>query len=68
MRPGDRRLASHRPVQADLPIVHPENARKAGLEPLDWRGALVDMNENGVRDERESVEAAWRRLGLLGAD
>jgi len=26
----------------------------------------VDMNENGVRDERESVEMAWRRVGLLG--
>jgi hypothetical protein len=37
------------------------------LEPLDWQGVLVDMNENGVQDERETVEAAWRRLGLLGA-
>jgi len=39
-----------------------------GLEPLDWRGMFVDMNGNGVRDERESVEAAWRRLGLLGTE
>lgn len=37
-----------------------------GLEPMDWRGELVDMNENGVRDERESVEVAWQRVGLLG--
>jgi hypothetical protein len=41
---------------------------EAGLEPLDQRGLLVDMNENGVRDERESVETAWRRLGLLGPE
>ncbi len=37
----------------------------AGLEPLDWHDMLVDMNGNGVQDERESVEGAWRRLGLL---
>jgi hypothetical protein len=36
------------------------------FEPLDWRGEFVDMNENSVQDERESVETAWRRLGLLG--
>lgn len=29
---------------------------------------LVDMNGNGVADTRETVEAAWRRLGLLRAD
>jgi hypothetical protein len=23
------------------------------------------MNGNGVRDERETIEQAWRRLGLL---
>jgi hypothetical protein len=39
----------------------------AGPEPLDWRGSFVDMNESSVHDERESIEAAWRRLGLLGA-
>jgi len=39
----------------------------AGLEPLNRRGELVDMNENGVRDERDSVEAAWQRIGLLSA-
>lgn len=38
------------------------------LEPLDWRGEFVDMNKSGVRDRRESVEEAWRRLGLLGSD
>lgn len=35
------------------------------LEPLDARGRLVDMNGNGSRDQRETVEQAWRRLGLL---
>jgi hypothetical protein len=29
---------------------------------------FVDMNRNGVRDQRESPTAAWRRLGLLRAD
>jgi Alpha/beta hydrolase domain len=37
-------------------------------EPLDARGRVVDMNGNGVRDQRESVEQAWRRLGLLKAN
>ena len=31
------------------------------LEPLDRRGYLVDMNHNGVRDTRETVEQAWQR-------
>ncbi len=38
------------------------------LEPLDARGKLVDMNGNGARDQRETVEQAWRRLGLLKAN
>jgi hypothetical protein len=37
------------------------------LEPLDGQLMLVDMNENGRRDQRETVTAAWRRLGLLKA-
>ena len=36
-----------------------------GLEPLDQAKVFVDMNRNGVWDERETVTAAWRRLGLL---
>jgi hypothetical protein len=36
-----------------------------GLEPLDGRGVFVDMNLNRYRDARETVEQAWRRLGLL---
>ncbi len=35
------------------------------LEPLDGKGRLVDMNGNGKRDRRETVEQAWRRLGLV---
>lgn len=35
------------------------------LEPLDGRGVFVDMNRNGYWDQRESIEEAWRRLGLL---
>jgi len=37
------------------------------LEPLDGRGEFVDMNGNGIRDKRETVAQAWRRLGLLKA-
>ena len=37
------------------------------LEPLDARGALIDMNGNGVRDKRETPTQAWQRLGLLKA-
>ena len=37
-----------------------------GLEPLDQANVFVDMNRNGVWDQRETVERAWQRLGLLG--
>lgn len=36
-----------------------------GLEPLDGQGAFVDMNLNRYLDQRESVDEAWHRLGLL---
>jgi hypothetical protein len=36
-----------------------------GLEPRDEQGAFLDMNRNGVWDRRETVQEAWRRLGLL---
>lgn len=36
-----------------------------GLEPLDGRGTLVDMNFSRVRDFRETMDQAWIRLGLL---
>jgi Alpha/beta hydrolase domain len=36
-----------------------------GLEPLDGNKVFVDMNRNGVWDNRETPTAAWRRLGLL---
>lgn len=39
-----------------------------GLEPLDQQKVFVDMNRNGIWDERETPEQAWRRLGLLGAN
>ncbi len=35
------------------------------LEPLDSRGVFIDMNNNGIRDHRETPTQAWRRLGLL---
>jgi hypothetical protein len=38
-----------------------------GLEPLDSRGVFVDMNLNRIRDERETLTQAWRRMALLGA-
>ena len=37
-----------------------------GLEPLDGSNVFVDMNRNGVWDERETRSQAWQRLGLLG--
>ena len=37
----------------------------ASAEPLDGRGKFVDMNLNGVRDQRETMAQAWARLGLL---
>ena len=36
-----------------------------GLEPLDGKRVFVDMNRNGVWDNRETPTEAWRRLGLL---
>jgi Alpha/beta hydrolase domain len=36
-----------------------------GLEPLDGKKVFVDMNRNGVWDQRETPTQAWRRLGLL---
>jgi len=36
-----------------------------GLEPRDGAGAFIDMNRNGIWDRRETVQQAWRRLGLL---
>ena len=36
-----------------------------GLEPLDEINVFVDMNRNGIWDFRETLSAAWRRLGLL---
>src|SRR5262249_36564081 len=39
-----------------------------GLEPRDDAGAFIDMNRNGVWDRRETVDQAWRRLGLLAAN
>jgi hypothetical protein len=38
-----------------------------GVEPLDRNNVFLDMNRNGVWDYRETVTAAWRRLGLLAA-
>lgn len=35
------------------------------LEPLDGQGNFVDMNRNGYRDQRESIQQAWIRLKLL---
>lgn len=36
-------------------------------EPVDARGALVDLNGDGVRDTLPSMRAVWRQRGLLGA-
>ena len=39
-----------------------------GIEPVDGRIQFVDMNQNGRRDQRETMTQAWRRLGLLKAN
>jgi hypothetical protein len=50
-------------------ITGPQTAFAAfgssGLEPLYATGMFVDMNANGIRDHRETITEAWRRLGLL---
>ncbi|HLH23895.1 MAG TPA: alpha/beta hydrolase domain-containing protein [Chloroflexota bacterium] len=38
----------------------------AGLEPLDNRGYLIDMNHNNTRDQRETVTQAWQRRAVEG--
>lgn len=38
-----------------------------GAEPLNGIGVYVDMNANGLWDERETPSEAWQRLGLLPA-
>jgi hypothetical protein len=38
------------------------------MEPLNGQLQLVDMNENGRRDQRETVAEAWLRKGLLKPD
>lgn len=35
-------------------------------EPVDARGALVDLNNDGVRDAVPSMTTVWRQHGLLG--
>jgi hypothetical protein len=37
------------------------------LEPLDGLGRLVDMNGSGTRERRETLSAAWARLGLIAS-
>lgn len=37
-----------------------------GEEALDNANKFVDMNHDGVWDRRETLNAAWHRLGLLG--
>jgi hypothetical protein len=44
----------------------PAGFDESWLEPLDNRGRPVDMNGNGVRDTRESVEQAWQRRRIEG--
>ncbi|HLH24264.1 MAG TPA: alpha/beta hydrolase domain-containing protein [Chloroflexota bacterium] len=40
----------------------------ASLEPVNAdTGAFIDMNDNRLQDLRETVDAAWQRLGLLPA-
>jgi len=36
-----------------------------GMEPLNGRLQIVDMNGDGKRSPRETMTQAWRRLGLL---
>lgn len=60
-------LDSPRPaLNADTTAI-PESFDPEWLEPLDSRGRPLDMNRNGVRDTRETVEQAWRRRRIDGA-
>lgn len=56
-------------VYAPVEMTSAETAFHAftgqGLEPLDRKNQLIDMNRNGVWDFRETPTGAWRRLGLL---
>jgi hypothetical protein len=52
-------------VNADTEPL-PPGFDESWLEPLDGRGRPLDMNENGVRDTRESVEQAWTRRRIHG--
>jgi hypothetical protein len=52
-------------VNADTEPL-PPGFQETWLEPLDSRGRPLDMNHNGVRDTRESVEEAWKRRRVEG--
>jgi hypothetical protein len=59
-------LDTRRPaVNADTETP-PPGFQEDWLEPLDSRGRPLDMNRNGVRDTRESVEEAWKRRRVEG--
>ena len=53
-------LEARKPVNADTQPL-PTGYDPAWLEPLDSRNYVVDMNNNKVRDTRDSIEQAWRR-------
>ena len=56
---------THQAVNADTEPL-PLGFDPKWLEPLDSRGYLVDMNQNTVRDTRDSVAQAWRRRLAAG--
>ena len=59
-------LRQRRPaVNADTESL-PLGFEEAWLEPLDSRGYLVDMNQNHVRDTRDSIAEAWQRRAREG--
>jgi hypothetical protein len=59
-------LDTRRPaVNADMEAL-PAGFKEEWLEPLDSRGRPLDMNGNGVRDTRDSVEDAWKRRRVNG--
>jgi hypothetical protein len=54
-------LRETRPALNSYTTQPPPGYDPAWLEPLNNYGHLLDMNGNGVRDTRESIEEAWQR-------
>ena len=59
-------LTEAKPALNSYTTPPPPGFDQAWLEPLNNYGQYLDMNNNKVRDTRESIEQAWQRRGLEG--